>query len=131
MKCVILMYPHAPDLFFVPCSRQTLLLLKLCIAHGSMKTTPSKLMGRGRYPRQSPSLARPQARFRMLLCANDSIFVIVDEWQDISKIYMYEPEKHHWTCFKANEGRNEAKDCGRARHSVLRRRLIVFVRRYL
>ena len=32
---------------------------------------------------------------------------------------MYEPEKHHWTYFKPHEGRNEAKDCGRARHSVL------------
>ena len=64
----------------------------------------------------------PQARFQhAAVCANDSIFVIggTNGKTFFEDMYMYEPEKHHWTCFKAHEGRNEAKDCGRARHSVL------------
>ena len=64
----------------------------------------------------------PPPRFQHVAVAmNDSIYIVggTNGKTFFEEIYQYEPQKHHWTCYKPHEKKNECKDTGRARHSVI------------
>ena len=58
---------------------------------------------------------KPSPRFQHVAVSMDnSIYIIggTNGKKFFDEIYQYEPERHHWTCYKAHGKKNECKDIG-------------------